>query len=130
MWNCTQCGLENIDDGVKRCPACACLRYPELHLSGSQGEIILRTNLRFGNKNLRTLVGDDAQYASETQFEIFIKDGEYFVSVDDNRRGNPTLLNGKPIAGEIKSLSDGDVICVGSHTNSDVHKGEIKISIN
>ena len=128
MWECPSCGL-SAADGVVVCPGCGFLKKSYPKLSGAAGEFTLRTSLVFGSRNLAQLVGDDAVYAAERQFEIR-PDGERWVVCACGPTKNATSLNDGEVMESSLELKDGDVICVSSRKDPSVKKAEIRISLN
>ena len=128
MWECPSCGLA-AEDGVAVCPGCGFSKKSYPKLSGAAGEFTLRTSLIFGSRNLAQLVGADAVYAAERQFEI-LPEGEHWTVRAGGTTKNATSLNDGEVMESGLQLKDGDVICISSRKDSSVKKAEIRISMN
>ena len=128
MWECPSCGL-TAADGVAVCPGCGFSKKSYPKLSGAAGEFTLRTSLIFGSRNLAQLVGADAVYAAERQFEI-LPEGEHWTVRACGPTKNATSLNDGEVMESGLQLKDGDVICISSRKDSSVKKAEIRISMN
>ena len=72
--------------------------------------------MEFGNRNLSSLVGEDAQYMSSAQFTILKVDGTGWMIVGSQSAKNSTYLNGEVLPAGGKALAEGDVISLKNET--------------
>ena len=66
--------------------------------------------MEFGNRNLSSLVGEDAKYMSSAQFTILKVDGKGWMAVGSQSAKNATYLNGTPVPDGGVGLSEGDIL--------------------
>lgn len=129
MWTCPSCGLDGLEDGVSRCPGCGFSKRSFPNLTGASGSFVLKTSLVFGRKNLASLVGDDAVFAADKQFEL-VPEGEAWMIRAFPGTKNATAINGVEVPDLGQPIKDGDVICIASRRDSTITKAEVKVSIN
>ena len=118
-WKCPRCGFDkNVDDSNTCEGGCGYARIPETItlLSADTGRTAkMAIDTRVGKALLRSVLGDDSQYAAESQFRVY-KDaglGSWVIEPCDGAK-NPTFLNGSALSpGEKQSLEDGAVISIG-----------------
>lgn len=115
-WKCQQCGHENDGSG-NTCQGCGTVRPGNVVLvSEATGKkASMRINTDVGKYLFRSLVGDDAKYASDPQFHLMCDraTGVWTIQHDGKAR-NPTFLDGTQLPGEPTALSDGGVVTIGA----------------
>lgn len=128
MWTCPSCGLEGIDGSLSQCPACAFSNkiYPKL--MGNAGEMVLRTRLVLGSRNLRSVAGDESIFAAERQFEVCPNGEEWRIRAFPRTR-NTTLLNDKEMPTTWVSLQEGDTLCIASRRDVSVRKAVLTVTL-
>jgi hypothetical protein len=67
-----------------------------------------------GRRLLEPVVGDEARFASDVQFEV-VKEGSlgHWEVRPGPGAANATCLNGDPLGGPSRALQDGDVLSIG-----------------
>ena len=129
MWTCPSCGLDGLEEGHGTCPGCGFSRKSYPRLSGAAGEFTLKTSLVFGRKNLASLVGEDAVYAADRQFELK-PEGEQWLVRSPANTINVTKLNDDEVTEKGLVVKEGDVIVISSRKNAAVRKAEVRIAFN
>ena len=98
------------------CPVCGYNLVDCVSLTANGQSITIRSQMEFGNRNLSSLVGEDAQYMSSAQFTILKVDGTGWMIVGSQSAKNATYLNGEVLSAGGKALAEGDVISLKNET--------------
>ena len=114
---CPVCGFENSCDHSRACEGgCGHIHFGTLVLvAEATGKHTATTDrrTRVGRGLLRSFAGDDARYASEEQFMVYMDAalGCWAVRGTPTAR-NPTFVNGTPIT-DATALMNGALISIG-----------------
>jgi hypothetical protein len=117
-WKCPNCGFDANEDGVAECAGgCGYAKYPAMLVFYSEStskllQIGIDTNV--GRRLLKSIVGEDAKYASDVQFRIFKSaDLTAWAIQHDPSAKNATCLNRAPLGTAPQKIEDGSIISIG-----------------
>jgi len=117
-WKCPTCGFDVNEDGQTDCAGgCGFVRFPArlVLAAGTAGQkLSMGLSTSVGRRLLEPLVGADARFASEVQFQILRLDAQGVWAVQHAPAAtNPTFLNGVPLSGPPAALENGAVLSIG-----------------
>lgn len=125
--SCPDCAGSRYPDLSGHCPDCHYPHLSRLTLTGDAGSSSFGVRTRLGSALLLKL-SKEANYAERAQFSVFCHDADWFILPVDGTK-NDTLLNGVAITGE-GSLKDGDVVALGSRSDSKKQVMPLRVGID
>ena len=114
-WTCAKCGGTN-EGPTRTCGDCGHIKYCRLILLGvgTSSRKAFTVDTPVTDRLLRTLVGEEARFASPLQFTLRRKaaTGGWTVSHEPSAK-HPTYLDGAPVTAGEMELRGGETISIG-----------------
>jgi hypothetical protein len=104
---CRNCGSENKAGSII-CVVCYQSLVRWLRLEGDHGSMVISVTTDIGETNLRSVIGEDARFATSHQFRLErCPNGNWWIRNGANAK-NAQFVNASPIPAEGHRLAEGD----------------------
>jgi hypothetical protein len=116
-WKCSRCGTDNDEHATVCHGMCGYVRFGKLILVSSETgeEVRMNVDTPVGKSLLKRLVGDEARFASEPQFQLRRSEAQSaWVIVPDEKAVNATYVNGAKAEGCGVKIDNGAEITIGT----------------
>ena len=109
MKPCKTCG-SSVDSSLLACNVCNQSFIKAIALQGPQGVLSASLRTVVGRPLLKSVIGEDCQYAADEQFVLERRGGGPWLLVPCAGVRNRTFIGDIPVPPEGGALTDGDVV--------------------